>query len=274
MRAIRTFFFIAFATTPSLGQLIDALFGNECLQKTVPPGMCAVIYDDDGCEGWEKPLPTGYTKLSFRYRNDAEAVIVKKGCVFTGYDHAGSSDAERGERFVLDGRNFNKPYNRWKNFDRKSLVDEISSVICECPDEVNSGSGGGGSSIGISKKIDPASNIDDSKCPTIPATACAILFDEEECESDDFEPIFLNDGEERSFSILKSILNLKYKNDIESFIVRDGCTLEAYDDSDFSDDGIRVTARNGDLLVNLDNHRNDRYEDLDNDIESVRCHCS
>ncbi|QQP34764.1 Uncharacterized protein FKW44_022756, partial [Caligus rogercresseyi] len=78
--------------------------------------------------------------------------------------------------------------------------------------------------------------------------------------------IILNDGEERSFSLLKSVLNYQYKNDIESFIVRDGCTLEAYDDSDFSDDGIRVSARNGDLLVNLDDHPNDRYEDLDNDI--------
>ncbi|CAB4068420.1 unnamed protein product [Lepeophtheirus salmonis] len=245
MRAIRTFLFVVLATTPSWGQLIQALFGNECLQKSVPPGMCAVLYDDDGCEG----------------------------CVFTGYDHAGSSEAERGERFVLDGRNFDKPYNRWKNLDRKSLNDEISSVVCECPDEKTSGSSNGGSSIGRPKKIDPASNIDDSKCPTIPATACAILFDEEDCKSDDFEPITLSDGEEKSFSSRKSILNFKYKNEIESFIVREGCTLEAYDDSDFSDDGIRVSAKNGDLLVNLDDHRNDRYEDLDNDIESVRCHC-
>ncbi|QQP34762.1 Uncharacterized protein FKW44_022754, partial [Caligus rogercresseyi] len=255
----------------SQAQLIQALFGNECLQKNVPPGMCA---------GWELPVGTGYTELSFRYRNDAEAVVVKKGCIFTGYDHAGSTDAQRGERVRIDGRNHNKPGNPWKDLDRDSLVDEISSVICECPATEKPSSNARieepsrNARAEERRKIDPRSNIPERKCPTISRTACAMLFDEEDCEADDYEAIILNDGEERSFSLLKSVLNFQYKNDIESFIVRDGCTLEAYDDSDFSDDGIRVSAKNGDLLVNLDDHPNDRYEDLDNDIESVRCYCS
>ena len=43
-------------------------------------------------------------------------------------------------------------------------------------------------------------------------------------------------GESRSFSILNNPLHLfKYKNDIESFVLRHGCTLRVYKDSDFSD---------------------------------------
>ena len=43
-------------------------------------------------------------------------------------------------------------------------------------------------------------------------------------------------GESRSFSILNNPLHLfKYKNDIESFVLRQGCTLRVYKDSDFTD---------------------------------------
>ncbi|QQP34755.1 Uncharacterized protein FKW44_022747, partial [Caligus rogercresseyi] len=77
----------------------------------------------------------------------------------------------------------------------------------------------------------------------------------------------------RSFSLLRSPLNLKYKNEIESVAIRSGCTLEAYDDSNFSDDGVRLTAKNGDLQVNFKNHPNRKVDDLESDIESVRCNC-
>jgi hypothetical protein len=52
------------------------------------------------------------------------------------------------------------------------------------------------------------------------------------------EPIFLGCGEERSFSILKNPLNIRLKNEAEAISVRKGCTLEVFDDSDFSDDQV------------------------------------
>ncbi|CAB4058658.1 unnamed protein product [Lepeophtheirus salmonis] len=194
--------------------------------------VCVPFYiDDDGCEGWEKP-------------------ILRKGCVFTGYDHDGPSESSRGD---------------------KTLVDDITAVKCECPEErilvlVHP-------KVEHPRPIDPNSNIAKEKCPTISATACAVLYDEENCVSDDWQPIVLNNGEEKTFSLRSSLVNLKYKNDIESFVVRQGCTLEAYDDSDWSDDGIRASAEAGDLLINLDTHRNRKYDSLHNDIESVRCNC-
>ncbi|CAB4063445.1 unnamed protein product [Lepeophtheirus salmonis] len=218
-------------------------------KNKVPSGMCAVLYDDDGCEGWELPVPEGYTKLEFNNRNDAEAVVVNKGCILTGWDHDGEKESERGEKAIFDGRNFDRSYNYWKNLDRDSLNDKISAVTCEC-----TGLSTGGlktNSSGSSGKTDPNSNVGN-------------------CEDDDFKGLVINPNEERSFSLLKSPLNLKYKNEIESFSVRDGCTLEAYNDSDFSDDGIRATASNGDLHVNLDDHPNKKYDNLDGEIESVK----
>ena len=51
------------------------------------PNTCAILYDDDGCEGWELPIKEGYQKLGFWKKNDAEAVVVKRGCTFIGYNH-------------------------------------------------------------------------------------------------------------------------------------------------------------------------------------------
>ena len=58
-------------------------------------------------------------------------------------------------------------------------------------------------------------------------------------------------GESRSFSILNNPLHLfKYKNDIESFVLRRGCTLRVYKDSDFSDSEYIFTApQHRDLMI-------------------------
>ena len=58
-------------------------------------------------------------------------------------------------------------------------------------------------------------------------------------------------GESRSFSILNNPLHLfKYKNDIESFVLRQGCTLRVYKDSDFSDSEYIFTApQHRDLMI-------------------------
>ena len=50
----------------------------------VPPTACAVLYDDENCEGWSFEVPTGTSDLPEEYRNDAEAVVVRSGCRLTG----------------------------------------------------------------------------------------------------------------------------------------------------------------------------------------------
>ena len=50
----------------------------------VPDGYCAVLYDDENCEGWSYVIPTGAFDLPEELRNDAEIVVVKSRCKFTG----------------------------------------------------------------------------------------------------------------------------------------------------------------------------------------------
>ena len=64
--------------------VISSSASETCEELRVPAGMCATIYDDEDCNGWSVDVPTGYTELSFRERNEAEAVIVKPGCKFIG----------------------------------------------------------------------------------------------------------------------------------------------------------------------------------------------
>ena len=51
--------------------------------------MCALLYDEEDCDGWEYKVPIGYSELpSFSFsgpkRNDAESVLVRPGCKFIG----------------------------------------------------------------------------------------------------------------------------------------------------------------------------------------------
>ena len=50
----------------------------------VPDGYCAVLYDDEDCIGWSFNVPTGAYDLPEDLRNDAEVVVVRAGCKFTG----------------------------------------------------------------------------------------------------------------------------------------------------------------------------------------------
>ena len=103
--------------------------------------------------------------------------------------------------------------------------------------------------------------------------ADCIVYDDEDCGLEHWSnPIGLLSGESRSFSLFKSLTNYRYKNTIESISVRSGCTLEAFDDSDFTDDGQMFTAPDdADLHITLD--RSLFTWSLDDDIESIRCYC-
>jgi len=83
--------------------------------------------------------------------------------------------------------------------------------------------------------------------------------------------VFLKSGEGKSFSVLKNLGNVIYKNDAKSLSVRKGCTLEAFDDTNFSNDMKKFAAGNQDLHVNLGDSW--RTKSLKKDIGSLRCYC-
>ena len=70
------------------------------------------------------------------------------------------------------------------------------------------------------------------------SSSLPIVYDDEDCGQGDlawisssltWEPLKIGIGESKSFSVLKDLSHLyKYKNDIESFVVRKGCTLKVW----------------------------------------------
>lgn len=71
---------------------------------------------------------------------------------------------------------------------------------------------------------------------------------------------------------MKDPLNIRFKNQAESLTVRKGCTLEAFDDSNFSDDQKKFEAKDADLHINLADQW--KTKSTNKDIESVKCYCT
>jgi hypothetical protein len=81
-----------------------------------------------------------------------------------------------------------------------------------------------------------------TKCEAIPSNsnACAIVYNDKNCAKGDWTPVEISHGQSISFSTLnmnplKALKNLfDYKNEIKSLVVKKGCTLEVFKDSDYS----------------------------------------
>merc|ERR1712027_267659 len=69
--------------------------------NTVPEGYRAVLYDDEDCRGWSFQVPNGSYDLPEDLKDDAEVVVVKAGCKFTGYNNKES----RGKSSFCDALN-------------------------------------------------------------------------------------------------------------------------------------------------------------------------
>lgn len=260
------------ATTQARPDLLPDLI-NDCERAVVTGDTCAILYDDDGCEGWELPVKQGYTELTWWYRNDAEAVLVKRGCTLVAYDKKGKSERERGRQFILDAASYRR--HLFKDLrGSNELEDDIESVECQCVSvkpnhnqEMSDGPHGASSNAIVSSNAG-------GDCLTVRfnAGAAAVLFDDKDCQITDWDaPLYIKDGEYRTFSMFQSIYNWDYKNTLESFALRQGCTMELYRDSDFSDGGQKFHAIGGTLIFSLG--RDPKTSSLNNDVESIRVYC-
>merc|ERR1739838_447998 len=109
------------------------------------------------------------------------------------------------------------------------------------------------------------------------ANECAIVFDEEDCGENTlgWSPLKIKEGE-TSFS-LTTVTFARYRNDIESLIVRGGCTLNAYLKSDcegtshkFQSGLVIPKVKSGDKTYeDLEDHA----EDFNEKIKCVTCSC-
>eukprot|EP00092_Neocalanus_flemingeri_P013310 GFUD01014346.1.p1 GENE.GFUD01014346.1~~GFUD01014346.1.p1 ORF type:complete len:165 (+),score=33.19 GFUD01014346.1:16-510(+) len=137
--------------TALFGEKVRTFYNNvaarfECA-KLPDDRTCAVLFDEDDCSGWQMNIKEGYTELPKQgftdflggglidraKKNDAEAVLVRDGCIFIGYDHykdsftTGLGDAIA--IMAIDG-------NAYKNFaeekSMKHMDEKISAVDCFC----------------------------------------------------------------------------------------------------------------------------------------------
>merc|ERR1711992_193349 len=94
--------------------------------NTVPDGYCAVLYDDEDCRGWSFEVPSGSYDLPEDLRNDAEVVVVRAGCKFTGFTKVTS----RGKSSFCDA--LNSPVDMYCDIWDGYYRDNYDSVTCLC----------------------------------------------------------------------------------------------------------------------------------------------
>jgi len=100
----------------------------------------------------------------------------------------------------------------------------------------------------------------------VPRHLCAMVYDEDDCGGWKLDiPL-----DSRMDWPAWSPTGFWYRNDIESIVVRAGCTFTGWDDS-FSGKSITIRAPSGsDKKINT---RESDYDDLHEDIESLHCFC-
>ena len=103
---------------------------------------CAYLFDEENCEGWVLPVKPGFTELGNTFnifsitsdkpkKNDAEAVVVRDGCLFIGYDHTkGTMLTGLGDSVVIAAIDGNKYVDLTE--DEYDFKNKISSMDCVC----------------------------------------------------------------------------------------------------------------------------------------------
>jgi len=109
-----------------------------------------------------------------------------------------------------------------------------------------------------------------SSCVEVPANLCAIVYDESNCGGWKLEIPKAARGKSTRMD-WPWYASFWYRNDIESISVRKGCTFTGWDDHGFDGKSISIAA--GGRSDKRINTKEDEYDDLHEDIESLECRC-
>jgi len=104
-------------------------------------------------------------------------------------------------------------------------------------------------------------------CTKVPDTACAVAYDSSRCRQRSWS-LVLPEGK-RKFRFWSS--DWKYRNDIDMVGVRAGCTFTGFSGSRFNGNSVTVHAMHWDHWVIFS--REAQHKHIDEDIESLDCHC-
>lgn len=226
-------------------------------------------------------LQEGYTKFNSDLKEDAESLMVKPGCVLIGYDEERSGFFE-GHNAVFDARDrstrSNDPLIN-DNLDDDELDEEMKAADCYCQTARGVGNvgrlsgsrieGGGllNSAFGSSSHCNDQIAIFNRPGP-LNSRPAALLFDEPDCTGR-MKEVGVGDTN------LQHTFSEDLDDDVESIMVRPGCTLIGTDHtkSNLLGQGRNVTIdasrnRNEPAARNLSGSR-----DLEEDISAVSVRC-
>merc|ERR1711936_1022588 len=106
---------------------------SKCVE--VPSHLCAVVYDDEKCNGWALNINQGeimfkwWDPVYYWYRNDIESVSVRRGCTFTGFDDSSLN----GGSFTIRSGSTSDTHVTLSDEDEYEDYDEkIQSISCVC----------------------------------------------------------------------------------------------------------------------------------------------
>ena len=247
----------------------------------LPPGKCAILFQDEDCDrGWTEDISEGYKALPRWKSNRAEAVLVRKGCTFIGWDRDGPQ-GHRGQSVTVTAAR--APRDVLHEFeDYHELEDQISAVECSCAPGghgghgEHGGHGGHGGTVGGHGGHGGAISTSNSRgnCHRVHFShggPSCILYDEEDCRLDHwYSPTELHEGESVDFTRGPDA-RVKV-NQAESVSVKNHCKLTLFDGANFHGRSVVFDASHGDLHVTLERNRQSRF--LDDRVKSAKCECA
>lgn len=93
---------------------------NECPNVRLGSGVCAMLFEEDGCRGDSLELYAGSGNLPFGQRNKFESVVVAAGASFRGYDDSTGDISESiGDALKFWG---SKSFRRIDNLGKQTIL--------------------------------------------------------------------------------------------------------------------------------------------------------
>ena len=122
------------------GNLRDVVTSFSCANMP-SNGTCAILFDEDDCDGWQLAVNEGYLELPDQTKtdlfggtfvdrpkkDDTEAVLVREGCILVAYEETKEKEFNKGVAVAaVNGHKYEK------FGDISDIDDDIKAVECHC----------------------------------------------------------------------------------------------------------------------------------------------
>jgi len=124
------------------GSLRDVVNKFTCASLPNDGKTCAILFDEDDCGGWQLNVGEGYTEIPDQStadfiggsfvdnpkKDDAEAVLVKEGCVLVAYEETREKGFNKGAAVAAVNSD---QYAKFEDL-TPNISEDVKSVECRC----------------------------------------------------------------------------------------------------------------------------------------------